>query len=273
MKRSYWTILAALLVAAIGVVWAQSQSTAPATQPATSPALETLDQRLSYLLGWSMGQQVKEMQLDVQTETLLRGLSDARTGQPMGMTQEQAQQTLAEFQQAAAQRQQQAGEANRQAGQEFLKENAEREGVKVTESGLQYEVLEEGQGASPDADDRVTVHYEGKLLDGTVFDSSYQRGEPATFPLHGVIKGWTEGLQLMKEGGKAKLYVPAELAYGESPRGPGGPGSTLTFTVELLKVEKVELPTQEAPDAPAEPQDEAQAEESAEAPAETPEQE
>jgi FKBP-type peptidyl-prolyl cis-trans isomerase len=123
-------------------------------------------------------------------------------------------------------------------GQAFLKENASKPGVKTTSSGLQYLVLEEGKGKSPKATDTVLVHYKGNLLDGTEFDSSYKRNEPISFPLNGVIPGWTEGVQLMKEGGKIRLFIPSNLAYGS--RGAGGvipPDSTLVFDIELLKVQ------------------------------------
>jgi len=123
-------------------------------------------------------------------------------------------------------------------GEKFMKENATKEGVKTTASGLQYKILKEGEGKSPKATDTVSVHYRGTLLDGKEFDSSYKRGEPAEFPLNGVIKGWTEGLQLLKEGGKAILYIPPALGYGArgTPGGPIGPNETLTFEVELVKV-------------------------------------
>jgi FKBP-type peptidyl-prolyl cis-trans isomerase FkpA len=124
-------------------------------------------------------------------------------------------------------------------GEKFLAENKSKEGVKTTASGLQYKITKEGAGKSPAATDRVLVHYEGKLLDGTVFDSSIKRGEPIAFPLNRVIPGWTEGLQLIKEGGKAILYIPSKLAYGPggTPGGPIGPNETLIFEVELIKIQ------------------------------------
>jgi FKBP-type peptidyl-prolyl cis-trans isomerase FkpA len=124
-------------------------------------------------------------------------------------------------------------------GEKFLAENKSKEGVKTTDSGLQYKITKEGTGKSPKATDRVLVHYEGKLLDGTVFDSSIKRGEPIAFGLNQVIPGWTEGLQLMKEGGKATLYIPSKLAYGArgTPGGPIGPNETLIFEVELIKIQ------------------------------------
>jgi FKBP-type peptidyl-prolyl cis-trans isomerase len=127
---------------------------------------------------------------------------------------------------------------NKKAGEDFLAENAKKEGVVVTPSGLQYEILKEGNGALPTDNDRVKVHYHGTLLDGTVFDSSVERGQTISFPLNGVIKGWTEGLQLMKEGAKYEFIIPSYLAYGErgTPGGPIGPNATLYFEVELFKV-------------------------------------
>jgi len=131
----------------------------------------------------------------------------------------------------------QMGEVNRIAGEDFLKKNAERAEVKITSTGLQYEIIEEGDGDSPKASDKVTVHYEGRLIDGTVFDSSIERGEPATFPVGQVIPGWVEALQLMKVGAKWRLFIPSRLAYG--PQGAGGvigPNATLIFDVELLAI-------------------------------------
>jgi FKBP-type peptidyl-prolyl cis-trans isomerase len=123
-------------------------------------------------------------------------------------------------------------------GEKFLAENKTKEGVKTTASGLQYKITKEGTGKTPKATDKVTVHYEGKLIDGTIFDSSIQRGEPASFPLNGVVKGWTEGFQLFKEGTKATLYIPSDLGYGASGSPPKiGPNETLIFDVELIKVE------------------------------------
>jgi FKBP-type peptidyl-prolyl cis-trans isomerase FklB len=142
----------------------------------------------------------------------------------------------AEMQEKAAGQQSELAQKNLEAGQTFLAENAEREGVETTESGLQYEILEEGEGESPTAEDQVKVHYTGELISGEVFDSSRERGEPVTFGLNQVIPGWTEGLQLMKEGGRAKLYIPADLAYGPGGNQRIGPNETLVFDVELLDV-------------------------------------
>jgi FKBP-type peptidyl-prolyl cis-trans isomerase len=161
------------------------------------------------------------------------------------MTPEEMRQALTELKQQAAaaakqQREEQAGK-NLEEGKAFLAENAEKEGVKTLPSGLQYQVLSQGQGDQPAATDTVTVHYRGTLVDGSEFDSSYGRGEPATFPLDRVIRGWTEGLQLMRPGAKYRLFVPPELAYGERGEGPKiGPNHTLVFEVELLSVQRAE---------------------------------
>jgi len=179
---------------------------------------------------------------NVDAEVLKAGLQAALDEQDAQLSSSEMRQVVQSFQkQAQAKAQQQRmekGEENQQKGEEFLAENLEKEGVKETDSGLQYKVLEEGSGVSPDSTDRVRVNYEGTLIDGTVFDSSYERGEPVTFPLNRVIPGWTEGLQLMKEGAKYKFFIPGTLAYGQNPppQGPIGPNETLIFEVELLKV-------------------------------------
>ena len=194
---------------------------------------------LSYSLGMSIANNLKQQGLDtVSTETMSEGFNAAFNGDSTKISLEEANQVITQY--FTEMKEKQKEEAAKE-GREFLQENAKREGVQTTSSGLQYEVLEEGEGEKPDANDKVTVHYKGTLLDGTVFDSSYDRGQPASFGLNQVIKGWTEGLQLMKEGAKYKLFVPYDLAYGE--RGAGGqiPGyATLIFEVELLDIEEVE---------------------------------
>lgn len=203
--------------------------------------LETPEERLSYTIGMDIGQSLAGQDMPLDIDILMQGLRASFLGEETLLTQEEA---LAEREQFIEQRQQQLAEqrseealVNQEEGEAFLAANAEKEGVTVTESGLQYRVITEGEGASPDADDRVTVHYRGKLINGVEFDSSYARGEPATFGLNQVIPGWTEGVQLMKEGAKYELFVPSELAYGEQGRpGPIGPNSTLIFEIELLEV-------------------------------------
>lgn len=208
---------------------------------------ETDESVASYGIGYGFAsnllQQTQGLELDV--DALAAGLRAAMEGEDSELSDEQinaAIQSLQEQQQAAMAEQQEAQqadvEATRAEGQAFLADNVEREGVTETESGLQYEVLEEtGDGASPSAEDTVRVHYHGTLTDGTVFDSSVDRGEPIEFPLSGVIDGWTEGVQLMSEGDTYKFYIPSELAYGDSSPSQAIPaGSTLIFEVELLEV-------------------------------------
>lgn len=203
--------------------------------------LDTEAKQFSYVVGMDVGNSLKDLDADLDLETVIMAMRDVMSGDEVLLNESQANELKQAFfqkrqQQAAEQAKKQAA-ANRERGEKFLAENAQKEGVETTESGLQYEIIEEGSGPSPDASDRVTVHYTGTLIDGTVFDSSRERGEPASFALNQVIPGWTEGLQLMKEGGHYKFYIPSELAYGE--RGAGDviePGSTLIFDVELMEV-------------------------------------
>ena len=191
--------------------------------------------KISYALGLSMGQNLASSGVEsLNYQDLAAGIEDVLTKQQPKISYQEAQQVLNTFFQELEQKIAGAAKAE---GEKFLAENAKREGVKVTESGLQYEILEPSLGQKPKATDTVRVHYEGTLIDGTVFDSSYKRGESITFPLNGVIKGWTEGLQLMPVGSKYKLFIPYNLGYGE--RGAGGsipPYATLIFTVELLAI-------------------------------------
>lgn len=199
--------------------------------------------KISYALGLNIGQQLKQMGLKdvLDVESFAASITDTLQGNPLKVSTGEAQQLLNTFfaeleakQQAAAA---EAGKAARMEGEKFLAENAKKPGVTTTKSGLQYEVLVEGTGRQPKASDTVRCHYEGTLLDGSVFDSSYRRGEPADFGLRQVIAGWTEGVQLMKEGAKFRFYIPYNLAYGE--RGAGSdipPYAALIFDVELIKV-------------------------------------
>jgi FKBP-type peptidyl-prolyl cis-trans isomerase len=192
------------------------------------------------------------MEIDANTEMLQRGIVDGLSGADPVLSEDQIRETMMKFRTEMMEKQKELiakqqkeraaqGEENLEAGEKFLAENAKKEGVNVTDSGLQYMVIEETDGEKPKADDIVEVNYRGTLLDGTEFDSSYARGQSATFPLSGVIKGWTEGLQLMPVGSKFKFFIPPDLAYGE--RGAGadiGPNATLIFEVELLGVEHPE---------------------------------
>jgi len=191
--------------------------------------------KISYALGLGIGQQLKSMNIeDFSIEDFTKSISDVMSGKETAITNREAQAMLNEYFQKKEKEQAQTAIAE---GKVYLEENAKRDGVTQTKSGLQYEVLAEGTGKSPKATDTVRCHYEGRLLDGTVFDSSYKRGEPADFGLNQVIPGWTEGVQLMKEGAKFRFHIPYLLAYGE--RGAGAqipPYSTLIFDVELIKV-------------------------------------
>lgn len=193
-------------------------------------------EKLSYALGLIIGNNLKGMNIEgLITGEFTRAVEQVLNGDKLEMTEVQAQGLVQEF---LREQQEAAGKAAREAGENFLAENAKREGVKVTETGLQYEVLTPALGIKPTPTDTVTCHYEGRLIDGTVFDSSYRRGEPASFPLQGVIRGWTEGLQLMSIGSKFRFFIPFNLAYGA--QGAGGsipPYAALIFDVELLGIE------------------------------------
>ncbi len=199
--------------------------------------------RISYALGLSMGNNFRSSGIEkIDVKDFADGVAAVFDGAQPRMSYEEAKEEIRKFFTAMEERQQaeaaKKGEINAKAGEEFLSKNAQREGVRTTESGLQYEIIEEGAGESPTKGDRVTVHYTGKLIDGTVFDSSVERGEPATFGVTQVIPGWVEALQMMKVGAKWRLFIPSALAYG--PNGAGGvigPNSTLIFDVELLKIE------------------------------------
>lgn len=193
--------------------------------------------KISYALGLSMGQNLMGSGVEsLNYQDLAQGIEDVLTKQQPKISYQEAQQVLGQFFQELEAKIAGAAKAD---GEKFLDENKKREGVQVTDSGLQYEVIEATIGQKPTAESTVKVHYEGTLIDGTVFDSSYQRGEPIEFPLNGVIKGWTEGLQLMPVGAKYKLYIPYELGYGEHGAGQNiPPFATLIFTVELLEIVK-----------------------------------
>lgn len=191
--------------------------------------------KVSYALGMGIGQQLKSMVgTAFSIDDFTQSIKDILAGEKTAMTHNEAQALLNKY---FSEKQEQAGAEAKKAGEEFLKENAKKEGVVVCKSGLQYKVITEGTGKSPKATDKVRCHYEGFLIDGTVFDSSVQRGEPADFPLQGVIAGWTEGLQYMKEGGKTRFFIPYMLAYGEGGAGASiPPYATLIFDVELINV-------------------------------------
>lgn len=221
-----------------------TSETAQATgTPGADASLDTLAKRAGYAFGLSIGKNLKQQQIDVDLETLVKGLRDgmAADGKPL-MDDQAVQMTMMEMEQAfqnqQMERAREAATKNRSEGQTFLEKNKAAEGVKTTASGLQYKVLKEGKGDAPKPTDLVTVHYVGTLLDGSEFDSSYKRNQPATFPVNGVIAGWTEALQLMKPGAKYRLFIPSELAYGEQGAGNViGPNAVLQFDVELISVQ------------------------------------
>ncbi|MBV0933948.1 FKBP-type peptidyl-prolyl cis-trans isomerase [Marinobacterium weihaiense] len=208
---------------------------------AQAETLETEQQKLSYSLGLILGERIQADVDELDIEAFTRGVEAVYAGETPLLDQQQIAEVMQAFQSRKMEEQRQAmaklAQDNLDKGQAYMAENGKKDGVETTESGLQYEVLEAGSGASPTAEDTVKVHYRGNLIDGTEFDSSYARNEPVSFPLNGVIPGWTEGLQLMKEGGKSRLVIPAELAYGPGGMGNAiGPNETLVFEVELLEV-------------------------------------
>ena len=218
-----------------------------ATSVATAADLETEDEKLSYVFGLDIGNSLARQKADngveVDLDAFHQAVIDAYNGAEPAISEAEAQEIRDAFvarRQAAAQAQaQELAATNAAEGEAFLADNAARSEVTVTESGLQYEVVEMGDGPKPAATDRVTVHYRGMLLDGTEFDSSYARGEPASFALNQVIPGWTEGVQMMPVGSTFKFYIPSELAYGANGTqgGPIGPNATLIFDVELLSID------------------------------------
>ncbi len=217
--------------------------TATAAKPAQPLTLTTQKDKVSYAIGMNIGHSMKSDSLDIDPNIVMRGFKDYMAGGKLLMTDEETKTVLTAFaaemskkKQMAAQ---QAGDANKQAGQQFLAANKTKEGVVTLPSGLQYKILKAGTGPKPTASDTVVTNYRGTLINGTEFDSSYKRGEPATFPVTGVIKGWTEALQLMPVGSKWQLFIPSDLAYGErSPGAEIGPNSTLVFEIELLSIQE-----------------------------------
>src|SRR4051812_44065357 len=220
------------------------------------PELKTERDKVSYSIGLDIGTTFKKQNMDIDTNIMMAGLKDGVSGDKPLMTDEEVKATMTAYSKTMVEKQTQAqkeaGEKNAAEGEKFLAENKTNEGVKTTASGLQYKVLKEGSGTPPKETDSVVTNYRGTLINGTEFDSSYKRNEPATFPVNRVIKGWTEALQLMKPGAKYQLFIPASLAYGE--RGAGqliGPNATLIFEVELLSIKPPEPAASVAPGAPA----------------------
>lgn len=228
----------ALLTAVLGIMLVAGQVNA-----GDNATLKNEKDKVSYSIGLNIGNNFKSQSVDINTDVLLKGIKDALSGGKPLMTEKEIQETMTAFQKEMtakqAERAKVLGEKNKKEGEAFLAENKKKEGVKTTSSGLQYKVIKAGSGAKPKTTDSVTVNYRGTLIDGTEFDSSYKRGEAATFPLNGIIPGWVEALQLMPVGSKWQLFVPFNLAYGEHGKGREiGPNATLIFEVELVSINK-----------------------------------
>jgi len=225
------------------VIVAVAVSAAFALGAAEDSPLKDSKDKISYMLGMNLGKQLKQADVQINTDLYLKGLKDVLSDSKPLLTEDEARQTMMSFQTEMRTKQMEkqkvAGEKNKKEAEAFLAENKKKEGVKVTASGLQYKVIKAGTGPIPKADDTVVTHYRGTLTDGTEFDSSYKRGEPATFPVKGVIKGWTEALLMMPVGSKWQLVVPGDLAYGERGSPPKiGPNATLQFDIELIEIKK-----------------------------------
>jgi FKBP-type peptidyl-prolyl cis-trans isomerase FklB len=214
----------------------------PQVQAAETGTLKSQKEKVSYTLGIDVAKSLKQLGVEVDTDIFLKGVKDALTGTKPQLTDEEMQNVMTTFKQEMSAKQMEKmkalGEKNKKEGEAFLAENKKKSGVKTTASGLQYKVIKDGTGKTPKKTDKVNCNYQGTLIDGTEFDSSYKRGQPATFPVDGVIPGWTEALQMMKVGSKWQLFVPAKLAYNERGAGPLiGPNAVLIFTVELLSIQ------------------------------------
>jgi len=198
------------------------------------PQLKDTKDKASYSLGLNVGFTFKRQNIDLNQDSFIAGFKDSFGGKKPLLTEQEVREVMMEFQKDMDAKQQELAKKNAGESEKFLAENKTKEGVKTTSSGLQYKVLKEGNGPQPKFNDTVTVNYRGTLTDGTEFDSSYKRGESANFPVNGVIRGWTEALQLMKVGSKYQLFIPPNLAYGEQGRPGIPPNSTLIFEVELM---------------------------------------
>ena len=201
--------------------------------------LKSQKEKISYIIGMDIGKNLKNQSVDIDQAAFAKGIKDALSGGKSSLTDEEIRQTMAAFQKEMAAKAQALGEKNKKEGEAFLAENKKKKGVITLPSGLQYKVVSAGKGKKPKPTDTVTVQYRGTLIDGTEFDSSYRRGQPATFPVNGVIPGWTEALGLMQEGAKWQIFVSSNLAYGEKGTGGQiGPNATLIFEVELISIQE-----------------------------------
>jgi FKBP-type peptidyl-prolyl cis-trans isomerase FklB len=254
-------LLVGLLASSMICSYGQTATTPPASKPAAkkpatagaaktaatktspaAPALNTKKDKVSYAIGADLGNKLKTSSIDVDPTILTRALKDALTGSKGAMTDDEIKATLTDLSKDLQQKQaavaKEQTDKNRKQGEDFLAANKTKEGVVLLPSGLQYKILKAGDGPKPTAGDTVVCNYKGTLIDGKEFDSSYKRGQPATFPVSGVIKGWTEALQLMPVGSKWQLFIPPDLAYGDRQAGPDiTPGSMLVFEVDLMSIQ------------------------------------
>lgn len=198
--------------------------------------LKTQKQKFSYAVGVQIGQNFKRQGMDLDTNAVVQAIRDIQGGKKPRLTPEQMQQAVANYQQALAAKHKALADKNLGLAQAYLAENKKKKGVKTTDSGLQYEVLKKGKGSKPKVTDKVEVNYHGTLIDGRIFDSSINRGQTATFPINGVIKGWQEAIPMMKKGAKWRITIPPELAYGTQGRPGIPPNSALIFEVELIDI-------------------------------------
>jgi len=249
-------VLGCLIVMSVYAAEEGAKETTAATVPsveaviATGISLETEMEKVSYIIGTQIARNFKSQEIEVNVDSLAQGIKDALAGTKLAISEEEMKTVYSGWQQRmkAQQAAKQAKEASEglAKGNAYLAANRTKEGVIVLPSGLQYKVIKEGTGNTPAATDKVKTHYRGTLIDGTEFDSSYKRGKPAEFPVTGVIKGWVEALQLMKEGGKWELYIPANLAYGSRARPTIPANSALVFEIELIEIVKPAKPAEPA---------------------------
>jgi FKBP-type peptidyl-prolyl cis-trans isomerase FklB len=262
MKRIRITLVALLVCSAFASYAEDAKpSPSPSDNPAATSTFKDEKDKVSYSLGVDIGRTLQKFQLDLNEAALSQGIADVLDSKPMAMTDQELQTTLQAFQQKMMQKQQEAqskkqeemkgvAEKNEADGKKFLDDNSKKPGVKTTASGLQYKVIKEGSGDKPKDTDVVETNYRGTTIDGKEFDSSAKHGSTASFPVNGVIKGWSEALKLMPVGAKWELYVPADLAYGAEGYGDDiAPGSTLVFEVELLNIKKNAASTPPGPNA------------------------
>jgi len=223
------------LIVILGILFLVSQVNAQ-----ENLVLKNQKDKISYIIGMDIGTNLKKQSIDIDSNILAKGVKDALAGTKPLLTEQEIQETMIAFQKEIMAKQAEVAKKNKAEGEVFLTENKKKEGVKTLLSGLQYKVIKAGTGKKPKSTDTVTAHYRGTLINGTEFDSSYKRGQPATFPVSGgMIPGWTEALQLMEEGAKWQLFIPPNLAYGEQGAGRDiGPNATLIFEIELVSIQE-----------------------------------